>query len=154
MSRTPVALPPITENARPTLERISAAASELAKRPRPWQRKWTGVLHGERLRRRTLVQVPTGDVLAAYVVLRQKVIVIAPEQSGRLFDQYDASEVRRIMNPAAQLLGRLKGGKKERPSVLKAIAARRNGCMPPRPGRRRGRPRRQAAAAGPPPSPM
>lgn len=135
-----IAAPPKSENAKPTAEQIGAAASLLAMRPRPRKRKWTGVLHGQRLRRRTPVEVPNGDVLAAFAIRRGKVFVFAPEGSGRFFDRYDASEVRRIKNPAAVVMGSLKRGVRERRSALKAAAARANGRQPPRAGRRRGRP--------------
>jgi hypothetical protein len=138
-----MAAPPKSENAKPTAEQISAAASLLAMRPRPWKRKWTGVLDGERLRRRTPVKVPNGDVLAAFAIQRGKVFVFAPEGSGRFWDCYDASEVRRIKNPAAVLMGSLKHGVRERQSSRKRAAARANARMPPRPGSRpRGRPRK------------
>jgi hypothetical protein len=136
-----------SENARPTAEQISVAASLLAMRPRPRKRKWTGVLHGERLRRHAPVEVPSGDVLAAFAVQRGKVFVFAPEGSGRLLDRYDGSEVRRIKNPAAQMMGQLKRNKRERRSEAKIRAARANARMPPRPGSRpRGRPRKSSLA--------
>jgi hypothetical protein len=144
-----MAAPLKSENAKSTAEQIGAAASLLAMRPRPRKRKWTGVLRGERLRRRTPVEVPNGDVLAAFAIRRGKVFVFAPEGSGRFFDRYDASEVRRIKNPAAVVMGRQKRGVREQPSSLKAASARRNGCSPCREGRKRGRPPngRQASTA-------
>jgi hypothetical protein len=46
-------------------------------------------------------------------------------------------------NPSAVILGQRKRGVKEQPSEAKARAARRNGCLPPRPGSKpRGRPRK------------
>ncbi len=89
--------------------------------------------------------MPNGDVLAAFAIQRGKVFVFAPEGSGRLLDCYDASEVRRIKNPAAQMMGQLKLGKKERQSSRKQASARRNGSLPCRGGKRRGRPRRAPA---------
>jgi hypothetical protein len=136
-----MAAPPNSENAKPTHEQISAAASLLAMRPRPRKRKWTGVLHGERVRRRTPLEVPSGAVLAAFAIQRGKVFVFAPEGSGRLLDRYDASEVRRVKNPAAVLMGSLKHGVRERQSSRKQASARRNGVQPCRPGKKRGRPR-------------
>ena len=153
-SQNTLADTPETKSATPTMDEISTAASSLAQRPRPWKRKWTGFLHGERLRRRSFVQVPSGEVRVAYVVLRGKVLVFAPEDSERVFDRYDASEVRRIKHPAAVTLGSLKSGVRERPSAAKATAARRNGCQPCRAGSRpRGRPRRLAVPTGPPAGP-
>ncbi len=55
----------------------------------------------------------------------------------------NASEVVRIKNPAAMLLGKLKAGKVERKSLLKLQSARANARRPPRLGSRpRGRPRK------------
>ncbi len=137
-----LAVPSKSENAKPTAEQISAAASLLAVRPRPRKRKWTGVLRGERLRRHAPIKLPNGEVLAAFAIQRGKVFVFAPEGSGRLLDRYDASEVRRVKNPAAQMMGQLKRNKKERQSSRKQASARQNGSLPCRGGRRRGRPRR------------
>lgn len=135
-----------TQSARPTPTAVSAAAALLAMRPRPHKRKWTGILHGERLRRRTPINVPGGEVLPAFAVQRGKVFVIAPEDSDRILDRYDASEVCRVKNPAAVLMGGLKCGVRERPSKRKVEASRRNASLPPKPGSRpRGRPRRWPA---------
>ena len=152
VSQTAMTPPPLTEYATPSVDEISAAASELAQRTRPRIRKWTGMLHGERLRRRSLVQVPSGEVLPAYIVTRGKVIVLRfPCEDAKFLARFDESEVIRIKNPAAVTLGRLKRGVRERPSATKAAAARANGCMPPRPGSRpRGRPRTAPATAEPP----
>ena len=136
-----VAAPPQSENAAPSEARISAAASLLAMRPRPRKRKWTGVLHGERVRRGTLVRVPSGHVLPADFVRRGKVYVLFPKDSDKIIDRFDVREVVRIKNPAAVLLGRLKRGVRERQSEAKAATARRNGLCPCRPGKARGRPR-------------
>jgi hypothetical protein len=115
---------PDTKSAPPTPAEISAAARQLALQPRKVKRPWTGYLAGERVKRGWLVQVPTGEVLPAYVVLRSKVIVALPDEPRcaiRAYERYDADQVRRVKLPEAALLGRL----------------------PPRPGRRpRGRPRR------------
>jgi len=151
VSQTAMTPPPLTEYATPSVDEISAAASELAQRTRPRIRKWTGVLRGERLRRRSLVQVPTGETLPAYLVTRGKVIVMrSPSAAGKFMERFDESEVIRIKNSAAVTLGRLKRGVRERPSAAKAASSRVNGCKPPRPGRRRGRPRTAPATAAPP----
>jgi hypothetical protein len=91
------------------------------------------------------LEVPNGDVLAVFAIQRGKVFVFAPAGSGRLFDRYDASEVRRIKNPAAQMMGSLKRNKKERQSSLKQASARRNGAQPCQPGKERGRPRKTSS---------
>jgi hypothetical protein len=54
-------------------------------------------------------------------------------------------EVQIFKLPAAQLLGSLKRGIKERASEKKRRACRSNGMRPCRPGRRRGRPRKNEA---------
>ena len=142
------ATPAKTECARPSPEQISAAAGLIAMRPRIRRRirKFTGFFQGERIRRMSLFRVPTGETLPACLILRDMIYVMRPPDTLRKYiERYDASVVRRIKNPAAVLLGRLKKGIKERPSTAKTAAARRNGCRPPRPGRKRGRPTKAAA---------
>lgn len=136
-----------TKSARPSPRAIGAAASLLAMRPRSRRRKWTGALDGERIRRGTPIRLPNGDVVPTFAVLRGKVFVIAPEDSDRFLDRFDASQVHQIKNPAAVLLGAQKAGVKEQPSIRKQVAARANGCLPPREGSRpRGRPRLSMAS--------
>lgn len=137
----------------PTPTEISRAASALASLPRT-RRPLTGWLHGRRLRRLTPVVLPCGLVLPAYFVRRGKVFVFVadePRFEGRIFERFDATEVRLYRSPYAQLLGRLKKGCKEAPSPIKKQSSPVNGCKPPRPGSRpRGRPRsaRQAGTVG------
>ena len=157
MKTTTQANPSITENAKPSLEQISCAASLIAMkdRPRPRSRrncrKCAGYLGGERIRRMSLFRVPTDEILPVCLIHRGWVYVMREPESPRLFiERFKTSEVQRIKNPAAVLLGRLKAGRKERPSLAKAAAARRNGAQPCRPGSRpRGRPRRTGGAGGP-----
>ena len=109
---------PDTKSAPPTPAEISAAARALAQRPRKEKRPWTGFLSGERVKRGWLVQVPTGEVLPAYVVLRSKVIVALPDEpryASRAYDRYDADQVRRVKLPEAALLGSLPPGPRSRP---------------------------------------
>jgi hypothetical protein len=54
----------------------------------------------------------------------------------------DVSEIRRYRLPSAVELGRLKSGKRERPSERKQESCRRNGRRPCALGKRRGRPRK------------
>ena len=157
INQTAQAPPLITQSAgttRPTAEQVCGAATLLAQRPHPRKRKWTGVLNGERVRRNTLVAVPTGEVLRAILILRGWVYVIrSPDEPDRFMERFKASEVRRIANPAAQVLGSLKRGVRERPSEAKRRACLSNCSKPPRAGKRpRGRPRRTGGAAGPTPS--
>jgi hypothetical protein len=126
-----------------TPKEISQAASALASLPRA-RRPLTGWLAGRRLRRLTAVVLPGGLVLPAYFVRRGKVFVFVadePRFAGRIFERFDATEVKLYRSPHAQLLGRLKKNCKEAPSAAKKQSSPVNGCKPPRPGNRpRGRP--------------
>lgn len=146
----PVVLEP---EAVPTPKEISRAASALASLPRT-RRPLSGWIQGRRLRRLTPVITPSWGVMPAYFVRRNKVYVLLPDEprfAGRIFERFDATEVRLYRSPHAQLLGRLKKGCKEAPSAAKKQSSPVNGCKPPRPGSRaRGRPRavRQAGTLG------
>lgn len=60
---------------------------------------------------------------------------------------FAAGEILPYKNPCAAALGRMKAGRREIPSAIKAQAARRNGKRPVRQGSRpRGRPRHNQAA--------
>jgi hypothetical protein len=62
----------------------------------------------------------------------------------------EVASIRPFRHPAGVALGKLKAGKREVPSPLKAAAARSNGCCPVRPGSRpRGRPPRGARTGSP-----
>ena len=144
------ATPAKTECARPSPEQVSAAAGLIAMRPRIRRRirKFTGFFQGERIRRMSLFRVPTGETLPACLILRDMIYVMRPPDTTlKYIERYDASVVRRVKNPAAVLMGKLKKGQPERPSAAKAAAARRNGLMPCRPGRKRGRPRKAACGS-------
>jgi hypothetical protein len=117
---TPTAAPE-PESAAPTPAEISQAARALAQQPRRG-RKVTGWLHGRRITRFTPVIVPGGQVLPAYCVRRGFVYALlpdSPEFEDRIFARYRAEQVQIYRSPHAALLGRL----------------------PPKPGRKRGRPR-------------
>lgn len=113
------------KSAPPTATEISQAASALARRPRKVARPWTGYLNGKQLRRRSLVRVPSGEILEVYAAVRGKILVLLPDEpryGDRVFDRYEADEVERVKLPEAQILG----------------------ATAPRPGSRpRGRPQRQ-----------
>ena len=93
------------------------------------------------------VVLPTGDVWFLYGALRGRAVVTLDK--GKLLGDWPygplrwtlvpASTVRPFLNPAARIVGMAKRGRKEKPSLTKAEAARRNGLMPCREGRRRGR---------------
>jgi len=112
--------PPEPKSARPTRSEITLAARTLAQQPRRG-RKLTGWLHGRRVTRLTPIIVPGGQVLPAYFVRRGFVYALLPdwpEFEDRIFARYRAEEVEIYRSPHAALLGRL----------------------PPKPGRKRGRP--------------
>lgn len=119
---TPTAVPE-PKSAPPSPVEISAAARALAQQRRTG-RKLTGWLHGRRITRFTPVIVPGGQVLLVYLVRRNFVYAVAPdtpEYEDCLLLRYRAADVCVFRSPHAALLGRL----------------------PPRPGRRRGRPPRE-----------
>lgn len=112
---------PEVKSAQPTPAEITEAARALAQQSR--RRKiWSGWLNGERMWRLRPVVVPGGKVLPAYFVRRGFVYALlpdTPEYQNRIFDRYRAEAVQIYRSPHAALLGRL----------------------PPRAGRKRGRPR-------------
>lgn len=110
------------------------------------QQELTGMVDGKRRRKLSLVRLPDGTIAELLAAARGKAIVRWTDPS-----QIDPERVvcipseglKFIPLPAAQVLGRLKRGVKERSSPRKAAACRRNGMRPCRPGKRRGRqPRR------------
>lgn len=108
------------KSAPPTAAEISEAARSLAQRPRT-RKLWTGWVRGERMWRLREVIVPGGQVLPVVFVRRGFVYVLlpdAPAYEHRAYERYRANDVRIYRSPSAALLGRL----------------------PPREGRRRGRP--------------
>jgi len=135
-----------------TREEIRAAASFLAKMPRHQRRRWSGWLNPKkpytRLWRGRRIILPDGEVCFAYGSLRGQVVWSRHENGlhgglcGEPFEWgvLPASEIRLWKNPQAVLLGALKLGIREKPSLAKQIAARVNGARPCRPGRKRGRP--------------
>jgi hypothetical protein len=146
----------ITESA-PTPEEISAAAKELAARPRRPKRKWTGWIGGIHAYRNMRIVLPSGDEAFVAGVLRGRCVFTFDE--GRLIGGFDgepfrwgvvpAEEVQIVKNSAAQQLAAQKRGVKERPSEKKKAACRLNALVPPRPGSRaRGRPRKPTVTAG------
>lgn len=110
------------------------------------KRAFTGVVNGRRRPKFSLVRLPDGTVAELLGALRGKVLFrrddpsrIDPVHVGWAWEEC----VSYFPLPAAQALGRLKAGVKERPSPRKAAACRRNGASPCRPGRRRGRPHKR-----------
>jgi hypothetical protein len=129
----------------PSKGEMSAAGRALRSLPRR-RKVWSGWLQGQRIRRLTPVIIPGGRLLTAYLVRRGWVYVVlpdTPEFQGRFFNRYRSEDVQIFRSPEAALLGRRKSGKKERRSELKGRTARANGRCPCRPGRRRGRPKKQ-----------
>jgi len=140
--------PQTQSKSAPSSEATSAAARSLAQLPRGQLRRWTGWLSDHwRGYRDQCVIMPNGEIWFLYGA-RRGTAVVTPDQ-GRLLGGWGdgpfrwrvirASELRRYRSPEAQLLGRAKFGRKERPSLLKQQAAQRNGLKPCREGKRRGR---------------
>jgi len=132
-------------------QRISEAASALARLPRNQPRKMTGWLHGRHCWRGRMLVLRNGEVAPLNWSSRGRVLLLnyknldVPDflRWGALRED----DVRIYKCPSAVVLGTQKAGVKERPSKAKQDAARRNGCLPPRAGSRpRGRPRRSPPA--------
>jgi hypothetical protein len=125
---------------------VSQAARTLARLPRNQPRRWTGWLHGRHCWRGQLVVLPNGEITKLVWCSRGRVLLSdandVPYDSWLLRVARREQDVRLYHHPAAQLLGSLKAGTRERPSALKSATARQNGARPTRPGRRRGRPRK------------
>ena len=131
---------------------VSRAAQELGSRQklmrkgkRTVRRTWTGCIAGERAWRGRLVVLPDRHVAEVIQVVRGHAIVLTfevAEDGGRIFQYIPASHLKPFKLSAAVELGQRKRGVRERKSHLKAASSRRNGAMPVRPGRRRGRPRK------------
>jgi hypothetical protein len=113
-------------------------------RGRKKPRRWTGYLaDGSRAWFGQRVLLPNGTVGYICAVLRGQVVARWDDPKcllGVRFGLFKTPDVQRLRHPAAVLMGKSKAGITERPSERKAAAARINGRMPTRPGRRRGRP--------------
>jgi len=141
--------PITTQQLRPPVnaQQISDAARALARMPRN-RKRWTGWLNDqERGYRDMPVLLPDGKPAYLFGALRGRAVV-TPDRGQLLGGWGDgplrwavvpASTIHRRMNSAAQLLGSMKRGIRERSSERKAAAARLNGTRPCRPGKRRGR---------------
>ena len=128
---------------------VREAASHLGRmRPKP-KRKWSGWIGEIRSYRNMPIRLASGQKAHVFGVRRGHLVyTLEPDGPAGDFDSIrvlwgvvPASSVEIIKDEHASTLGRLKRGKRERPSEAKARAARANGRMPCRPGRRRGRPR-------------
>ena len=152
---------PVKPDAGPTLtrtkeqeERICVAARGLARLPRKAKRRWSGYANGVRVWHNRKIILPWGKIAYCYGCLRGKLNWTScptskdPAATQEMeWDVIDAHRVRMAKDENAVLLGRAKLGVRERKSGPKALAARRNGVKPCRPGRRRGRPARMALGA-------
>ncbi|MDB6016337.1 MAG: hypothetical protein JWR19_826 [Pedosphaera sp.] len=130
---------------------IYKAAQSIARLPRRRKTKWSGFIGRVRSFRDMVVRLPTGEQVYVYGTLRGKIIYTrdrgiledGPNGVGVRWDVVSAGEVKIVKNWNAILLGSLKRGRRECPSVLKAEAARNNGRKPVSAGHRpRGRPRK------------
>lgn len=126
---------------------VTQAARQLAGLPRG-PKRWSGMIHGRRAFRGMPVKLSTGWTVFVYGAVRGQVsysyeaggLVGNPFEAGLTWGVAPVAKVQFIKNEAAVALGRAKKGVRERKSLAKAAAARINGLMPCRPGRRRGRP--------------
>lgn len=145
------ALPQTESAAAP--EQASEAARLLAGLRTNAGRPWTGWVGNVRGYHDMVLKLPQGDIAYVWKAARQ-IVVFTREPGGVLQDGMDgargnrvwgaihANEVTVVGSEAGRVLGRLKRGRKERPSELKRLTARLNAVKPPRPGKRaRGRPR-------------
>jgi hypothetical protein len=128
-------------------EKTCDAARGLARLPRNAKRRWSGYANGVRVWHNRKIILPGGEIAYCYGCLRGKLIWTscptsrdAETEQEMVWDVIDAHRVMMAKDENAVLLGRAKLGVRERKSGLKALAARRNGVKPCRPGRRRGRP--------------
>lgn len=132
---------------------ITIAASVLAQRPRNRRKRWTGWLNDTtHLWRGRQVVTPDRRLAEVVGAVRGKVLVEVSDPNaieGFQRRLHSAGELTPFRLPAAVLLGRQKRGVREKPSALKQATARLNGMRPCAPGKRRGRPRRSAAANPP-----
>jgi len=119
-------------------EELSEAARALG--ALQWQRqpkKWSGWLDKRTRIWRWRRVVVDGRVFFAYGCSRGKLIISlecgeligSPGEPGLRWKVVPASTATVWRNPQAQALGRLKLGRKERYSALKAETSRRNGAM-------------------------
>lgn len=134
-------------------QELSRAASVLGRlrmgytrnRGRAKPRRWTGFLDdGCRAWFGRRVLLPDGTVGSICAVIRGQAVARWDDPhciEGARLRLFKAADLRPYRLPAAVVLGKSKKGVKETPSERKAQAARINGRMPTRPGRRRGRPR-------------
>jgi hypothetical protein len=133
-------------------QRIRAAGVALSRLPRQPKRKWSGFVNGTRIWRGRKILLPDGVQAYCYGARKGKVVwslhsdkLIGgfcgePWEWGVLPQQY----ITLVKHEAAVTLGRLKFGRKERPSEVKKRTARANGRKPCRQGRKRGRPSKPA----------
>jgi hypothetical protein len=127
---------------------LSQAAAELGRLPRLGRKVWTGFLAGQRAWRGRKVILPDGRVAAIYCIIRGKAGLVWDDPTrveGLGMKLITVEELKLFKSPAAVIMGRAKRGVREAHSEAKVLAARSNGCKPPRPGKQRGRPRKHPA---------
>jgi hypothetical protein len=133
----------------PAPEDVSTAARQLARLPRRPKRAWSGWINDRtRAYRNMPVKLPGNRNAFVFGVLRGRLVFTLqpgmcpgdPDEAERNWGVVPASSVQVIKNEHAVALGRRKAGVKEQFSPSKIAAARRNGRLPPKAGRRRGRP--------------
>ena len=120
------------------------AAKTLARLPRKSKRERKDRPEGDHRWHGKPVILPDGSPGRLMQLHRDKALVCiydATAIEGFRVQPFHRRELRLGKHPAAVILGSRKAGVRERPSAVKQATARRNGAMPCRPGKRRGRPR-------------
>lgn len=139
----------VDQNGRSGATELKRAAAELGRLPRLGRKVWTGFLEdGQRAWRGRKVIMPDGRVAAIYCVVRGNAGLVWDDPTrveGLGMKLLPVHKLKVFKSPAAVLLGKAKRGVREAHSEAKVLAARSNGCKPPRPGKRRGRPRKLPA---------
>jgi hypothetical protein len=133
-------------------ERFLAGYTLAERRWSQQRHRTTGRIAGKRVRLGTLVKLPHGSIAMLERVIRGTALVSVPDLTkltGKQEHVVPATNLTVLPNPAAAILGRMKRGKREKPSAAKKATAIKNGRMPCRAGRNRGRPTRRSSTAPP-----
>lgn len=117
---------------------------------RPDTRKFTGRIHGRRRPVGTLLVLPGGSIGVLKEARGKHLSIQTLMIEARNREPIDLVAHESDVRLVAAALGSLKRGVKERPSAVKAAAAKRNCNLPPKPGKHpRGRPRKHMTHRNP-----
>ena len=136
-----------TESA-PSVEQLADAARTLAGLLRKKPKEFAGFFRNQPCRFGQMARTPLGEILPIVFAYYGRVFLDVDVPKGTPLSEvwpritWRERQLQIVKHPAAVALGRLKRGKKERPSELKKMTARANGAKPCKPGKRRGRPRK------------